>query len=157
MKTTLITLVGILAQNFAIHASLLSVIVPVQIGAKAFRDGDVIQITQVVSTSENLEQGDVVTVRGRYRLDSVDSARLLLLLTQTESDGREETDELQIVGAEKGWHAFEASITVKHRGFLHLTFYDDKTGKPFGGVYFGTPSQIAKAEDLSIAHYQTNR
>ena len=135
----------------------MSAIVPVEIGAKAFRDGDVIEITQVVSTSQKLEQGDVVTVRGRYRLDTTDSARLMLLLTQTESDGQEEVDKSQIVKAEQGWHEFETSITVKHRGFLHLTFYDNKDGKPFGGVYFGTSPQMANAKDISIAHYQTKK
>ena len=156
MKTTVILLMSILAIPAASNAALEQKVVPVQIGAKAFRDGDVVQITEVLSTSKDLEPGDTVTVRGRYRLDSVDSARLMLLLTQTESDGREETDKSQIVTAKRGWHEFEAIITVKHRGFLHLTFYDG-IGEPIGGVYFGTASQMAKAEGLSISHYKTDR
>ncbi|WP_411826158.1 hypothetical protein [Luteolibacter sp. AS25] len=156
MKTTAILLISILVFSVAARASVEKIIVPVQIGAKAFRDGDVVQISEVISTSRNLEPGDVVTVRGRYRLDSIEAARLILLVTQTESDGFEETDKSQIVQAKRGWHEFEATLTIKHRGFLHLTFYDG-IGEPIGGVYFGTPFQMAKAKDLSVAHYKVDR
>lgn len=127
--------------------------VPVKLGPKAFRDGDVIQILEVESTSPELEQGDSVTVRGKYRLDSEKSAVLSLYLTQTAGDGREETEPKQTLPAVAGWHDFELSILIKHRGFLHLTFYSHEEGKPLGGVYFGTVEQMARADDRLVAHY----
>lgn len=128
-------------------------LVPVQLGPKAFRDGDVIQIEEVRSTSPNLEQGDMVTVKGHYRLGSREAANLQLLVTQIEGDGLEETSAGQTTPASRGFKPFEVTITVKHKGYLHLTFYDAKSGKPFGGTYFGTKSQMSKAKDLTVSHY----
>jgi hypothetical protein len=42
----------------------------VALGPKAYRDGDVIEITEVTATSDKLEQGDSVTARGLVRLES---------------------------------------------------------------------------------------
>ena len=108
--------------------------VSVVLGPKAYRDGDVVEITEVTATSQNLEQGDSITVRGRVRLDSQSSAKLCLFLTQTEGDGREETDPGQAKSIDRGLTHFELSTTIKHRGALHVTLYDNQTGKPFGGV-----------------------
>ena len=127
--------------------------VSVVLGPKAYRDGDVIEITEVTATSQNLEQGDSVTVRGRVRLDSRDSAQLCLFVTQTEGDGREETDRGQVTAVDRGIKDFELRTTIKHRGALHVTFYDLQTGKPFGGVYFGTKQQMARISDWSVQHY----
>jgi hypothetical protein len=119
------------------------------LGPKAFRDGDVVEITDVRATSPRLEQGDSVTVRGRVRLASHDQARLCLYLTQTEGDGHEETDDSQEVEVRKGLVEFELKATIKHRGVLHLTFYD-RAGRPFGGVYFGTKEQMDRIKDWSV-------
>lgn len=123
------------------------------LGPKAFRDGDVIEITDVRATSARLEQGDSVTVRGRFRLESHDEAQLSLYLTQTEGDGVEETDPGQIVRVQKGRGEFELKTTIKHRGALHLTYYSSRTGKPFGGVYFGTPRQMKAIESWDVGYY----
>ncbi|MES2438798.1 MAG: hypothetical protein V4584_07020 [Verrucomicrobiota bacterium] len=153
MKTLLILIAAVFLSP-TVFAQPVQKVVPVQLGAKAFKDGDVILIEEVRSTSPRLEQGDTVTVKGRYRLASTDLASLQLLLTQVKGDGREETDSKQTVNASQGGSKpFEVTITVKHRGFLHLTFYETKSGKPFGGVYFGTPRQMARAADLSVSHY----
>lgn len=156
MKANLLLTLDLLATGLG-FAAVSTEIVTVKLGPKTFRDGDAIRIDSVESTSPNLEPGDRVTVRGKYRLDSQDDAKLALFLTQTEGDGIEETDSTQLVEAKRGWHDFTASITIKHRGQLHLTFYDNSTGAPFGGVYFGTPDQIANANPASIDHYQTER
>lgn len=123
------------------------------LGPKAYRDGDVIEITDVTATSPKLEQGDTVTVRGRYRLDSHEAADLCLFLTQTEGDGLEETDATQTMRVERGHGKFELKTTIKHRGWLHVTFYDVETGKPFGGVYFGTPKQMEEMGESDVSHY----
>ena len=124
--------------------------VPIKLGPKAFRDGDVIQILEVEATSPALEQGDTVTVKGRYRLDSEPSAMLSLFLTRTEGDGREEIDPGQSVDAVAGWHEFEVRILIKHRGFLHLSFHDKSTGAGFGGVYFGTVDQVEEMDKATL-------
>ncbi|MCB1230464.1 MAG: hypothetical protein KDN19_09375 [Verrucomicrobiae bacterium] len=146
MKAKLLSLAGWLVLMGPGTAAPLMESVPVKLGPKSFRDGDVIQILEVESTSPRLEQGDMVTVRGKYRLVSEPSAILALFLTQTKGDGHEETDPSQTVAAVGGWHDFEATILVKHRGFLHLSFYDKVKGNGFGGVYFGTVDQVEKME-----------
>lgn len=156
MKTQVIVTTALLITGFCL-ASVKTEVVTVKLGPKSFRDGDVIRIDSVESTSPRLEIGDQVTIHGKYRLDSQDDATLALYLTQTKGDGTEETDPGQIVNAKRGWHEFSAAITIKHKGFLHLTFYDNTTGSPFGGVYFGTPDQISSGVPVSIDHYKSAR
>jgi hypothetical protein len=127
--------------------------VAVELGPKAYRDGDVIQITGVTATSPRLEQGDTITVKGRVRLDSVERASLDLYLTQTEGDGLEETDESQATDVGRGVSDFELTITIKHRGALHLTLYRASDGKPIGGVYFGTREQMEAIAGWDVGYY----
>jgi len=123
------------------------------LGPKAYREGDVIEISGVTATSGQLEQGDSVTVRGRVRLQSQPSADLSLYLTQTEGNGIEETDPAQIVRVSAGLHDFVLKTTIKHRGALHLTLYDPVTGKPIGGTYFGTADQMQKITKWDVSYY----
>jgi hypothetical protein len=122
-KPFLIALVG------ALLAASSSAIPPTKevsfkLGPTYFRDGDSVRIASVTSTSPNLEPGDTVIVTGKYRLQSRDKATLALYLTQTKSTEIEETAPAQKCVAKRGWHEFTSVITVKHRGLLHLTFYD---------------------------------
>ncbi|MDY3560250.1 sigma-70 family RNA polymerase sigma factor [Gemmata sp. JC673] len=126
--------------------------VPTVLGPKAFWNGDVIEITDVRATSPKLEQGDSVTVRGRARLASRASAQLGLYLTQTQGNGLEEIDPFQTIDLKRGATEFELKTTIKHRGVLHLTVYD-RSGKPFGGLYFGTSSQMKAIGDWSLDYY----
>jgi len=121
------------------------------LGPKAYRAGDVIEITDVMATSPHLEQGDSVTVRGRYFLKSCESARLCLYLTQTKGDGKEPTDAVQTMAVSRGSGEFTLKTTIKNQGALHLTFYDLTTGKPIGGTYFGTKEQMK-----AIAHWKVD-
>ena len=123
------------------------------LGSKYFADGDAIRIDSVKSTSEKMEIGDTVNIEGMYRLDSKSEAQLGLYLTQTRGDGLSETDKNQTLHAKEGWHKFSLSITVKHEGFLHLTFYDNKTRKPFGGVYFSSPEHSDLVKKMPVKHY----
>lgn len=127
--------------------------VTVELGPKAYRDGDVVQIMKVTATSARLEQGDTVTVKGRIRLDSTADARLCLYLNQTKGDGLEETDSTQEVLVKRGRTDFELTITIKHQGVLHLTLYRTTDGKPFGGVYFGTTDQMESISGAIVRHY----
>jgi hypothetical protein len=127
--------------------------VSVVLGPKAYRDGDVIEITEVTATSSKLEQGDSVTVRGRVRLDSRNAASLCLFVTQTEGDGWEETDAEQTKNVASGLTTFELKTAIKHKGALHLTLYDSNSGKPFGGTYFGTGEQMNRIRGWSVQYY----
>jgi hypothetical protein len=127
--------------------------VATKLGPKAYRDGDVIEITNVAATSPKLEQGDSVTVTGRVRLSSQQAADLCLSLTQTEGNGRDVGDGTESMHVTKGQQDFTLKITIKHRGLLHLTIYDLKSGRPFGGTYFGTAEQMKKIATWDVAYY----
>jgi hypothetical protein len=152
MRTAVFTLAMILACT-ANANELTKRPVSFDLGPKAYRDGDVVQITGVTSTSARLEQGDTVTVKGRVRVDSTADARLCLYLTQTKGDGIEETDATQELVVKRGLTDFELTTTIKHKGVLHLTLYRTTDGKPFGGVYFGTPDQMKSISDSMVRHY----
>lgn len=127
--------------------------VAVDLGPKAYRDGDVVQITHVTSTSPRLEHGDTVTVKGRVHLKSHSEARLGLYLTQTQGDGKATAEASQTRTVKKGVSEFKLTTTIKHKGFLHLTFYGTDDGKPFGGVYFGTRGQMQSISDWDLSYY----
>src|SRR5262249_48202918 len=116
MKSAMIC--GVMICSAALAAAPEQGDVPTVLGPKAFRDGDMIEIIDVKATSPKLEQGDSVTVRGRYRLKSRQQANLCLLLTQLEGDGWEETDKSQIKLVEQGLGSFELKTAIKHRGVL---------------------------------------
>jgi hypothetical protein len=149
MKTVLVA--GLLITSSVLAAPPAQMSVPTVLGPKAFRNGDVIEITDVRATSSKLEQGDSLTVCGRVRLASQDQAQLCLFLTQTEGDGREETDPSQTMPVKRGLGDFQLKATIKHRGVLHLTLYDS-LGKPFGGVYFGTAGQMGQIQSWSLQY-----
>ena len=130
--------------------------VDIVLGPKRFRDGDVVHLTDVTATSPRLEQGDTVIVRGRVRLDSQRAAQLGFYLTQTSGDGTEETDAAQTVSVKAGLQDFELQTTIKHQGVLHLTFYDQNSGKPFGGTYFGTREQMSEIARWKLDYYLNN-
>lgn len=151
MKATVVCLFSLV--SVAAAASPLQEPIDVVLGPKAYRDGDVIEIVEVKSTSKNLEQGDSITVSGRVRLQNRTRANLCLFVTQTAGSGWEETDSSQCVSLGDGLRDFELKTTIKHQGALHLTMYDEQTGKPFGGVYFGTARQMNDIRDWSVRYY----
>jgi hypothetical protein len=53
----------------------------------------------------------------------------------------------------KGLTTFEVKTTIKHEGALHVTLYDTKSGKPFGGTYFGTPEQMKQIAAWDVGYY----
>jgi hypothetical protein len=127
-----------------------------KLGPKAYRDGDVIEITNVTCTSPKMEQGDSLTVTGRVRLKSQQTASLCVSVTQTEGDGFDVGDGPESMHVKKGQCDFALKITIKHRGALHLTMYDPKSGRPIGGTYFGTPEQMQKITGWNVAYYLAN-
>jgi hypothetical protein len=150
---TILSLVIACVTSAALAAPPIQEPINIALGPKAYRDGDVIEISEVTATSKNLEQGDSVTVRGRVRLDSRRTASLCLFVTQTESSNSGEVDPRQCKDVNSGLTSFELKTTIKHKGALHLTLYDQKSGKPFGGVYFGTPEQMNRIADWNLQYY----
>ena len=63
-----------------------------------------------------------------------------------------DTDPPQTLEVKRGKSEFELKLTIAHRGALHLTLYD-KSGRPFGGVYFGTAAQMRQIQDWSLDYY----
>jgi len=151
MKSAMIA--GLFLSSVALAAGPTQSPVSTVLGPKALRDGDVIEITEVQATSPKLEQGDTVTVRGRYRLENRSEADLSLFVTQLEGDGQEEVDPSQTTKIQRGLGNFELKTTIKHRGVLHVTFYDSTTGKPLGGVYFGTDKQMKQFANQDVSYY----
>ena len=70
-----------------------------------------------------------------------------------QGSGKSKTDKTQRVRVSKGNGEFELKTTIRCKGALHLTFYRSSNGKPFGGVYFGTPEQMKSIEKMSVAYY----
>ncbi|CAA6693682.1 MULTISPECIES: hypothetical protein [unclassified Lentimonas] len=127
--------------------------VSVALGPQLFREGDRITIEEVQATSSQFKIGDVVTVKGSYELASHPKANLSLYLTQTKSGGKKRVDPLQQVRVSPGSGEFEATITIRHEGYLHLTFYPVSGGSGFGGVYFGSPEQMNQIKHWSLDRY----
>ncbi len=127
--------------------------IPTALGPKAYRVGDAIEITEVTATSPRLEQGDSVTVSGKFYLKSQESANLCLFLTQTEGDGKGNTQPSQRMLVKKGNGDFTLKTTIRNRGHLHLTYYGPDSGKPFGGTYFGTVEQMKSIANWDVSYY----
>jgi len=127
--------------------------IPTVLGPKAYRVGDAIEITEVTATSPHLEQGDSVTVSGKFYLKSQESANLCLFLTQTEGDGKGNTQSSQKMLVKIGNGNFTLKTTIRNRGHLHLTYYDPASGKPLGGTYFGTAEQMKSIANWDVSYY----
>lgn len=124
------------------------------VGQTIFKPGDAITIQQVLATSPNFAVGDKVVVRGQYQLKSKDKAKLALFLTQIGDHGKELVAPAQVTKIAEGSGTFELVYEIAHAGALHLTFYSIPEGKPFGGVYFGTASQMKTIESMTLSDYE---
>jgi hypothetical protein len=114
--------------------------------AGTFLEGDHIEILHVLASAPTLEVGDRVVVRGKCTLASRNAAKLSLYTTQVATNESEPTDPAQDVAVKQGETEFELSCTIRKKGYLHLTLYDQETRKPFGSVYFGTAAQMTEWE-----------
>src|SRR5262245_17507933 len=62
-------------------------VIPVELGASEFHDGDAIAITEVRGTASTFAIGSSYVVRGQFRLMSREKATLLLSITATDTPG----------------------------------------------------------------------
>ncbi|MGZ0655199.1 hypothetical protein ACWPKO_13705 [Coraliomargarita sp. W4R53] len=124
-----------------------------KIGPQLFRKGDNIQILEVWASSSKFELNEIVTVKGTYTLASHSDAKINIVVTQTEGDGKSEISPNQRLEIGEGTGAFELSIEIQHKGYLHVTFYPTDGGRGFGGVYLGAPKQMKEIKDWKLGWY----
>jgi hypothetical protein len=134
--------------------------VDVVIGESQFFNADHIKIESVKSTGRGFEIGAIIAVKGTYTLNSMETADLCFYSTTTSKRGERElkpgyklkprrTQHPQRIKAQRGTHKFTVSKVITTDGYPHLTFYHPKTGKPFGGVYFGDKSNVLMKKSWS--------
>ncbi len=116
-------------------------------------NADHIEILSVKSSGNGFEIGATVTVKGVYTLNSVETADLCFYSTTTLKPGEKPTptpvQDSQRAKAQSGKHIFTLAKVIQKEGSPHLTFYHTKTGKPFGGVYFGDKSNVLMKKSWS--------
>jgi len=118
-------------------------IVNVVPGATFFQPGDLLQITEVRASSPALKAGDTVVVHGRYKLATATAAKISFFCTAVATgSGRSRVMPEQQMSVTQGEGAFVLTQVVPYDGFLHVTFYRQPGGTPFGGTYFGTAAQM---------------
>ncbi len=108
-----------------------------ELGDAEFYDGDEITIREIAGTQATMDVGGSYLVKGHYRLQSHDSATLLLSVTVTEGSGHGTTRRTARLKVSRGEGDFELLKRLGPHGYPHLTYYGPD-GHPFGGVYFGS-------------------
>ena len=119
-------------------------------GKAVFRKGDDIRITQV-----QRGQG-FLTVTADYELASAESASIALYVTSLTSSAAVKTDATQAKVVAKG----KGTVVLHHPdlrdGLPHLSFYDLKTRKAFGCIYFGTKEEAEASRKLDLSYMTAN-
>lgn len=121
------------------------------IGKFAFRQGDRIAIT-------NVQRGNgFLTVTADYELASTAGASLSLYITSLTSTAPVKTDATQRISVTKG----KGTVTLHHpdlpEGLPHLSFYDSKTRKAIGGIYFGTEAEAKRSMAMNLDYMLEGR
>lgn len=136
-------------------ATLKLVEVPFAFGPSTFREGDAIIIHQVLATSQAMNPGDRVIVRGRYRLRTEPGANLGVSLTQTQSREKVRGSPEANQRVTRGTGDFEVAIDVPNIGCLHLTFSTLASPRQsFGTIYFGTPAQVERVRSMGLPSFR---
>ncbi len=110
-------------------------------GTTEFAEGDNIAITKILAKDGTFGKGDVITVKGTYTLTSRKKAQLMLSVTGTD-DASKRPWPMPHKIIDAGTGDFEMTVTIPYEGFCHLSFYDLKTWKRCGTLYFGTRAQM---------------
>ena len=112
-----------------------------------FAQRDKIVIQEVWSELGTLSKGDTVRVKGTYTLASRRTATLLFSITQK---SREDPSGGCVMERpiRAGTVPFELELPVAVEGRLHIGFYDVRSHKNFGNVYFGPVSTSAEPETV---------
>ena len=118
-----------------------------EVGPGLFGEGDSIRIDSVECSSPDFARGDRVIVRGWYDLKSRPQAKLQLVQTHEGPAAPDDVAPNQWMPVAQGVGQFELECVVPGTGALHVSFY--VKGRPVGGVYFGTKSQMAWAAGIN--------
>jgi len=121
-----------------------------EVGFNRFAAGDAIEITEVFGSVPRIEANGNYWVAGRYTLDSEATAELALHLTTKRSVSLH-VDSTQFMRISRGAGVFHLAIHSPEDGYLHVSFYSDRTHKSIGGVYFGTGETTLRAERVPAA------
>jgi hypothetical protein len=101
-----------------------------------FNGGDYIDILTVRGTVPTFEVGGVYQISGRYRLNSVERANLVVSATSyTDAPASGSTPHGNVT-VQRGFGDFVLELQLTGYGHPHITFYDP-AGCPLSGVYFG--------------------
>lgn len=115
-------------------------------GKSTFRPSDSIRIRQVQRSN------GFMTVTADYELASTDSARLSLHITSLKNKAGTKTSHTQSQTVTRGKGTVILHHPDTYEGLPHLTFYNPKTGKAIGGLYFGTPEEAAASQKLDLSY-----
>ena len=120
-------------------------------GKSAFETGDSITIRKIIGTQDTIGVGGTYTISGVYTLQSREGAKLGAFTTTAEplDEGPGLPGQTMRIG--RGSGVFELTMTMKHEGRPHVSFYPSGGGQSFGGVYWG-PATEGEA-DTSIQTY----
>jgi hypothetical protein len=111
-------------------------VVQFELGDAQFGVGDSITIQELRGNTNLIQDGCTYCVTGTYTLASQDEANLSFFATTTNRTSSI-VDPAQTVWVTKGTGTFSLAKHMTDNGYLHLSFYSRKTGRDFGGVYFG--------------------
>ncbi|MFA5292903.1 MAG: M56 family metallopeptidase [Phycisphaerae bacterium] len=114
-----------------------------EITKQSFLEGDSIEITEVLGSTDKIETGQTYTVKGKYDLSSADEAMLHIYATNGEIDSQ------QGPVIKRGSGDFTRTFTYQKEGWLHLSFYPANGGSGFGGIYFAQKGSAEKVPDIS--------
>jgi hypothetical protein len=123
-----------------------------EIGPTLFPEGDSITIEDVHSSLGSFAKGDVVTIKGKYRLAGKSEAKLLLTITRTDSREGQSVQPEQTVLLKTVQGRFELSIDIHHKGYLDLSLRTASgEDRALGHTYFGTKEQMKEIADWNLA------
>ena len=111
-------------------------IIQFELGASGFSAGDQITITSVRGDRNHIEPGGNYLVEGTYTLASADTADLALFCTTRGPSGPTSVQGSERIKIARGAGRFQLYETNVPDGWLHVSFYPDKS-KLHGGVYVG--------------------
>lgn len=121
--------------------------IPFEQGATEFEVGDRITITEVRGTAETFAAGNIYWIKGRYTLATKQKAQLATFVTAAAAkDGTSSVWKVQSTIIDKGDGTFTLFLPMSCRGWPHVSFYPERGGESFGGIYFGTGDSVLKQQ-----------
>jgi beta-lactamase regulating signal transducer with metallopeptidase domain len=122
-----------------------------ELGQTYFAPGDNIVIDKILGSSDNVAEGNVYEISGRYTLVSHNSALLAASVTTNREDARPGASPSHNMTVNKGNGEFTVWLWLGEHGEPHLSFYPSGGGSSFAGVYFKTAPSHANASSSTPA------